>query len=87
LTTGVWYYISDVRNGSSVRIYVNGIDRTSVAGTHINPSYSSSDLYIASYRGFIYSNIRIGNFKVYNRALNSTEILSNFNALRGRFGI
>ena len=87
LTTGVWYYISDVRNGSSVRIYVNGIDRTSVAGTHINPSYSSSDLYIASYRGFIFSNIRIGNFKVYNRALNSTEILSNFNALRGRFGI
>jgi len=87
LTTGAWYYISDVRNGSSVRIYVNGIDRTSVAGTHINPSYSSSDLYIGSYRTFIFSNIRIGNFKVYNRALNSTEILSNFNALRGRFGI
>jgi hypothetical protein len=86
-TTGVWYYISDVRNGSSVRIYVNGIDRTSVAGTHINPSYSNSGLYIGSYRTFIFSNIRIGNFKVYNRALNSTEILSNFNALRGRFGI
>ena len=87
LTTGVWYYISDVRNGSSVRIYVNGIDRTNTAATHISPSYSSSDLYIGSYRTFIFSNIRIGNFKVYNRALNSTEILSNFNALRGRFGI
>ena len=86
-TTGAWYYISDVRNGSSVRIYVNGIDRTIVAGTHINPSYSNSGLYIGSYRTFIFSNIRIGNFKVYNRALNSTEILSNFNALRGRFGI
>lgn len=87
LTTGVWYYISDVRNGSSVRIYVNGIDRTNTTATHINPSYSSSDLYIASYRTFIFSNIRIGNFKVYNRALTSTEILSNFNALRGRYGI
>jgi hypothetical protein len=87
LTTGVWYYISDVRNGSSVRIYVNGIDRTNVAATHINPVSSGSGLYIGSYRTFIFSNIRIGNFKVYNRALNSTEILSNFNALRGRFGI
>ena len=87
LTTGAWYYISDVRNGSSVRIYVNGIDRTNVAATHINPSYSSSDLYIGSYRTFIFSNIRIGHFKVYNRALTSTEILSNFNALRGRYGI
>ena len=86
-TTGAWYYISDVRNGSSVRIYVNGIDRTSVTGTHINPSYSNSGLYIASYRTFIFSNIRIGHFKVYNRALTSTEILSNFNALRGRYGI
>jgi hypothetical protein len=87
LTTGAWYYISDVRNGSSVRIYVNGIDRTNVAANHINPIYSSSDLYIASYRLFIFSNIRIGHFKVYNRALSSTEILSNFNALRGRYGI
>ncbi len=87
LTTGAWYYISDVRNGSSVRIYVNGIDRTNIAGTHINPSYSSSGLYIASYRTFIFSNIRIGHFKVYNRALTSTEILSNFNTLRGRYGI
>ena len=87
LTTGVWYYISDVRNGSSVRIYVNGIDRTNTAATHINPVSSGSDLYIASYRTFIFSNIRIGHFKVYNRALTSTEILSNFNALRGRYGI
>lgn len=87
LTTGAWYYISDVRNGSSVRIYVNGIDRTNIAGTHINPSYSNSDLYIASYKTSIFGNIRIGHFKVYNRALSSTEILSNFNALRGRFGI
>ena len=86
-TTGVWYMVSDVRNGSSVRIYVNGIDRTNIAGTHINPSYSNSGLYIASYRTFIFSNIRIGHFKVYNRALTSTEILSNFNALRGRYGI
>lgn len=86
-TTGVWYMVSDVRNGSSLRIYVNGIDRTNIAGTHINPSYSSSGLYIASYRTFIFSNIRIGHFKVYNRALTSTEILSNFNALRGRYGI
>ena len=87
LTTGAWYYISDVRNGSSVRIYVNGIDRTNVAGTHINPLSSGSDLYIASYRGFIFSNIRIGHFKVYNRALSATEVLYNFNALRGRYGI
>lgn len=29
----------------------------------------------------------IGHFSIYNRQLNATEILQNFNALRGRFGI
>ena len=32
-------------------------------------------------------NGKIGNFQIYNRALSATEILHNYNALKGRFGL
>jgi hypothetical protein len=32
-------------------------------------------------------NIRISNFKVYNRILSATEILQNYNATKGRYGL
>jgi hypothetical protein len=35
LVVGAWNCLSIVRNGSSVRIYVNAVDVTSTAGTHI----------------------------------------------------
>ncbi len=34
-----------------------------------------------------YFNGNIGNIKIYNRALSAAEVLQNFNALRGRYGI
>ncbi len=32
-------------------------------------------------------NIRISNFKVYNRILSATEVLQNYNATKGRYGL
>jgi hypothetical protein len=34
-----------------------------------------------------YFNGYIGAWKIYNRALTSTEVTQNFNALRGRYGV
>jgi len=41
--------------------------------------YSLDQAY--NYKGRVYS------FMLYNRALTSTEILQNFNATRGRYGV
>ena len=77
-----------VRNGSSVTNYINGLNATSGAGTHINPASSSSNFQLAWYgTGNIFANIRIASFQAYNRALSATEVAQNYNALKHRFGL
>ena len=41
----------------------------------------------ASGGGYPYFNGNISQIQIYNRALSATEILQNFNALRGRYGV
>ena len=86
-TLGVWYYVAITRNGTSVRIYVNGVDTTTSAGNHINPASSSENFRLAVYAASIYMNGKISNFASYNRALTPTEILQNYNATKTRFGL
>jgi hypothetical protein len=50
LTTSTWYNLSYVKSGSSVRLYLNGVDSTSVVGTHINPSGSNQTFKINYYK-------------------------------------
>jgi hypothetical protein len=42
LTIDNWSHIAVVRQGTSVRIYVNGVNVTGTAGSHIDPAYSAS---------------------------------------------
>ena len=42
LTAGNWFHVAVVRQGTSVRIYVNGVDRTSIPIAHIDPAYVAS---------------------------------------------
>lgn len=87
LIIGGWNCLSVVRNGSSVKIYINGIDATSSAATHINPTSSSNNFQLAGYSNAIFANIRIASFQAYNKSLTAEEVSQNFNALRGRYGI
>jgi hypothetical protein len=87
LTTSAWNNLSCVRNGSSIRIYINGIDKTSATGTHINPSSSNQTFKINYYKGdyLISGQMRISQFLIYNRPLTQQEILQNYNATKNRF--
>jgi hypothetical protein len=87
LTTSAWYNLSCVRNGSSVRLYINGIDKTSTIGTHINPGSSNQSFKINYYKGdyLISGQMRISQFLIYNRALSAQEVLQNYNATKNRF--
>jgi len=89
MTTSAWYNLAFVRNGSSVRLYLNGIDRTSTAASHNNPWSSNQTFKLNYYKGdyLISGQMRISQFLIYNRALSATEVMQNFNAMRERYNI
>ena len=89
IANGNWYQIVLARTGSASQIvYLNGVQigtgtvsnsfsdgQTDIGGIHGN----------AGYPGWL--NGKIVSVKIYNRALTADEVTTNFNALRGRFGI
>ena len=84
---GVWYCLSLVRGSSVKQIYLNG---------NILASTGSTDMYDAPGTNFVigsnggnseFLNGNIAQVQVYSRALSSTEILQNYNALKTRYGL
>jgi hypothetical protein len=93
-----WYQIAVTRTGNTFTPYLNGA-QTGTGSTQANLTSSGigtnnriniGKAYVATDNTSVYvyySNTSFSNMKMYNRALSSTEIQQNFNALRGRFGI
>lgn len=87
-----WHHITCTRTATTASIYIDGVLNASVSGggswsgTNI---WSAMDAYIGYNPNNIYywANGFIASAKIYNRALSATEILQNFQALRGRYGI
>jgi hypothetical protein len=85
----VWTYVAITFENQSVKYYVNGssvgsssITKTSITYNANNPVYIGKNASGAEpFEG------RLGNIKVYNRALTPQEIQQNFNATRSRYGI
>ena len=85
-----WTYVAAVLSDTGFRIYINGelVNSNSVP---YNPATAFSDTsghYVGAYNsmqeqfsGYIATQRR------YNRALNDSEIMNNFTAIRSRFGI
>lgn len=85
---GEWYNFYFTRNGTSVKIYINGVDRTSTIGSHNNPTTSGNNFEIGRYNSAShFPNMRIASFIIYQRELTAVEVLQNFNASRKRFGL
>lgn len=95
---GTWYYIAYVVDipGNNYKMFVNNTmiwSSTIVLGTNfespgINPGGTPMAI-AARYGGTggVNSNLKLGSFIFYNRALSNQEIIQNFNATRFRFGI
>jgi len=88
-----WHNIVTTFNSGTNQLYVDGVYVTQQTGRTLT-SYTSTYYYIigagyAASRGLgtNYFSGNIANFSFYNRALSSTEIQQNFNALRGRYGV
>ena len=97
---GTWNHVAGTFNGSEANIYVNGILRntwnSSTGATGTPPTYPMSQPYtIAGWTNFWIGrrnanldncfNGSLGNAQIYNRGLSASEVLHNYNALKGRF--
>ena len=87
------YNVVGTYDGTSMKIYINGILENSNSETRTIRTPLSSDarwiigageLTATSYRQF---NGNISTTQIYNRALTATEVLQNYNAQKGRFGL
>ena len=95
LSTNTWYIVCcTYAVGAGGNIYLNGVLNQSVAtNTGTTPNTETGRVSIARERNggsgqgsdFFYGNI--GCVQYYNRALTANEVLHNYNALKGRFGL
>jgi hypothetical protein len=81
-----WNHITYTKVGTTRYAYLNGVN---VASGGATGNIRSIDRYIVGIDNIFGSGF-VGNIaavQVYNRGLSSSEVLQNFNATRGRFGI
>jgi hypothetical protein len=90
-TINQWYMVTWVRSGTSNTIYVNGTSigsQTSSDGIPLVSNASTTMFGRETYAGG-YFNLQgeLPMSQIYNRALSANEIVRNFNAIRGLYGI
>lgn len=84
---GNWHNISWTYNNNSFSVYKDSILVSTISTTG-NISYNSGNLRLANYQSSNpYFNGKFSNVLIYNRALSSDEVLQNYNATKGRFGL
>ena len=89
LTVNAWNHIACTYNGSSKVIYVNGVQIATVAASG-TLNTGQINQYIGKYgaAGNNYPfNGRIAESRVYNIALSAAQVLQNYNATKGKFGL
>ena len=69
IVVGTWYFVLFTRSGNSIRIYINGIDKTDSAGSHTNPLTANNNLEIGNdFDG------KVGEVWVWNRELTPADV-------------
>jgi hypothetical protein len=91
MSTSQWAQVVGTYTSGTRRLYINGmlVNSDGQTGTIATNTNGSS---IGVYGGFngsrgYYYNGSLAICKVYNRALSATEVLQNYNANKGRFGL
>jgi hypothetical protein len=87
--TQLVYVFNNVANNNIIT-YVNGVQQATTTHSFASILNTSANLYLGSYNGGEFSqwfNGRIGITRLYNAALTAGQVLQNFNANRGLYGI
>jgi hypothetical protein len=92
LNVNTWYQITISYDGTTMKIYVNGsidVNYTWTSGIQydtINNKVSIGQIWVST--GYCCPFIgKTSNLSLYNRALSAEEVLQNYNAQKGRFGL
>ena len=90
LSSNTWYHVTCVYEGDSnntsgtARIYINGVENNTASLGRSGQS-QTSNFKLGLHDGNLTGNIALS--RMYNKVLNSTEVLQNFNATKNRFGL
>jgi len=91
VNTNIFKILSITKSGSTALIYVNGILAYTLGVASQTGNFNQLTLAanLTAPPGVVSYPLKgnIANFKLYNRALSSTEILQNYNATKTRFGL
>ena len=94
ISLDTWYNISFTTKNNDFRLYINGtLDTADTSGTYTGASSGNAGEHTlgtynrpgTGYNG--YANVSYGVYRFYNRVLSATEILSNYNIQKQRFGL
>jgi hypothetical protein len=91
-TVNQWHFYGFTKSGSTLINYFNGVESARITNA-TDPSSFSNDLALGSYRlnDAINGNYLLpqsfGPILFYNRSLSASEILQNYNALKGRYSL
>ena len=86
LITNQWYCFGATYNGSTITAYSDGISTNSSSGTGTINLTNTIGIG-GRYGGGYYQNAYFPSLWVYNRALSADEMLQNYHATKGRFGL
>ena len=90
LSSNTWYHVTCVYEGDSnntsatARIYINGVENNTASLGRSGQS-QTSNFKLGLHDGNLTGNIALS--RMYNKVLNSTEVLQNFNYTKNRFGL
>ena len=86
---GTWHHVLVTRDGATVTIYIDGAQNVSNAGfSGKSATVSTAQAAIGQYNVTSSSypfDGKIAVVRIYNKALTAAEVLSNYNATKGRF--
>jgi hypothetical protein len=97
-STSTWYHLVHTYNGTTQYLYINGVLVTTYnSAASGNMTYDTSNTLLAIGADFngtgyntgptLFVNAKMPIVKIYNIALSAAQVLQNYNATKGRFGL
>ena len=86
IVSNVWYHVMGIWTGAAAQIYLNGVLNVSTAQA-TGPLTGSTLFTVGQYQASRNFAGNISACSAYNRALSATEVLQNYNATKGRYGL
>ena len=99
ILTGNWINLMIVVSPTQYGAYINGVQNTALTNhgiTNNTPTYGNGQIELTLMTLYPYggggnagfsTQGNIGSFRIYNRVLSAAEVLQNYNATKGRFGL